>query len=287
MRVDGFKLRRADFYPKSPLAGKRNFKRVLRIERDGSVTGRVFLDVPDPSHREYLICIHYLRHLARNLLASDVGVNIKSRNNPWDFELELSTGDDFNVEITSIADNEHHFEVNKREERLTSITTLQSIKLRDLRKLQWLFPDESIGRLLIEHEEAGLSPDESVPNPYSHQRDRILVGRLREPTNKLEKLLERAVDKKVAKRHSGKGKTALIIDNRTSAFDIPDYRSAAEKLRSYLETVPFPEIWFYTGFCSDDDGSNAEFSFAPLKLCDERLEQWEQFLSGQNVSSDG
>jgi hypothetical protein len=53
--------RRAAFFPVSPLNDKRNFKRLLRIERDGSIVERVFLDVPDPSLRELLICLHYLR----------------------------------------------------------------------------------------------------------------------------------------------------------------------------------------------------------------------------------
>lgn len=58
----------------------------------------------------------------------------------------------------------------------------------------------------------------------------------------------------------------IIIDNRTGAFDVPDYQAAARSLEPFLESTPFPEIWFYTGHCSDDDGNRAEFSFAPLKV---------------------
>jgi hypothetical protein len=38
--------------------------------------------------------------------------------------------------------------------------------------------------------------------------------------------------------------------------------------------MPFPEIWVYTGYCSNDDGTNAEFSLLALKttqLAQERM----------------
>lgn len=87
--------RQSSFYPVSRLDNKNNYKRFSRIERDGSIVERVFLDVPDPSERERLICMHYLRHITRHFLKEDVGVNILTRDNPWDFSLELSTGEFF------------------------------------------------------------------------------------------------------------------------------------------------------------------------------------------------
>jgi hypothetical protein len=281
------KPQHAVFYPVSPLQGKMNFKRVLRIERDGSITARVFLDIGDPSHREFLICMHYLRHLARILLNADIGMNILDRDNPWDFRLGLSTGDAFNVEITAVADNEHQFEINKREERLAQLSESSTIRLLDLRKLESLFPDQSVATQIAEHDTNGVSPDDLVANPFAQESERILISHLPEPFHSLEALIRSAVDKKASKNHQGKEETVLIIDNRTSAFDMPEYRSAAGALESYFEALPFPEIWFYTGYCSDDDGSNAEFSFAPLKLTGDRQKQFEAFLSRSEIDSKG
>lgn len=111
-------IRRSEFYPIGSLEDKRNFKRFFRIETDGTICESVHLDVPDVAHREQLICLHYLRHLVRHFIGAATGVNITGRDCPWDFRIQLSTGDQFYVEVTSIADSPQHFEINKREERL-------------------------------------------------------------------------------------------------------------------------------------------------------------------------
>ena len=88
--------------------------------------------------------------------------------------------------------------------------------------------------------------------------------------------------KKIDKKHQDKEQTVLIIDNRTAAFDVPDYRAAAELLQPFLDTAPFPEIWFYTGYCSDDDGNRVEFSFGPLKITSEQEPILEEMASRSN-----
>ena len=71
------------------------------------------------------------------------------------------------------------------------------------------------------------------------------------------------------KKHGEKDKTIIIIiDNRTSSFSKNDYLNAYKKLYEILQCFQFLEIWFYTGYYSDLDGSNAEFSFSPLKITD-------------------
>ena len=87
-----------------------------------------------------------------------------------------------------------------------------------------------------------------------------------ETNESLKNIIENVIQKKEKKNHSEKETTVLVIDNRTSAFEISDFHVAARELSVYCESLPFPEIWFYTGYCSDNDGSNAEFSFAPIKV---------------------
>lgn len=103
----------------------------------------------------------------------------------------------------------------------------------------------------------------------------------------LEELIKSAIVKKERKRHLNKEKTVLVIDNRTSLFEISDYVHAAESLSEYCDSLPFPEIWFYTGYCSDSDGNNAEFSFAPLKLNDMQIMDWESITSSKKSDGDG
>ena len=47
MDLGNIKTIKTGFHPTGSLDGKQNYKKLLRIERDGSVVERIFLDVPD------------------------------------------------------------------------------------------------------------------------------------------------------------------------------------------------------------------------------------------------
>lgn len=272
-------VKKADFFPVSSLDDKRNYKRYFYIRPNGSILERIHLDVPDPAHREQLICIHYLLHLSHHFLGSSVGVNILGRDDPWDFTIELSSGDLFFVEITSIADSAGLFEFNTREERFARWVGQKMIPLHELRKLAHLFP---AGNLQAEAARfQGRDDSDLVPNPLVDEEKSLFVGRLPEPTMRLSDLIRSAIEKKTSKPHVGKERAVLILDNRTGLFDMEDYRTAVDGLGSLLEGLPFREVWFYTGYCSDDDGNNAEFSFSPLKITPDQIE----VLEGMEVDS--
>jgi len=151
--------------PRETLEGRRNYKRFFVIARDGTVTERVGLHITDMRKRERVICQHYLMMLVRQVLKEEVGVRIVGRDAPWDFQLELSTGAAFGVEIVSIADNQHHFTVNRREERRDALAQQPRITFRQLRKLAQQFPDPTLDQLLAEIARAGKDPDDLIDNP--------------------------------------------------------------------------------------------------------------------------
>lgn len=71
----------------------------------------------------------------------------------------------------------------------------------------------------------------------------------------------------------------LIIDNRTSYFDIDHLQQIIPLLEEARFANEFSEVWFYTGFYSDNDGNRAEYSFCPLKLPHEigaKFDKWVQ-----------
>lgn len=274
---------RSDFYPVGSLDDKRNYKRFYRIETDGSIRESVHLDVSDASHREHLICVHYLRFLVRHFLRADIGVNMLGRDCPWDFKLQLSTGAEFYLEVTSIADSREHFEINKREERFTRWVGEELIPLHEVKKLADLFPTEELSRLASNYSLERRAGSDLVPNPLRDARQRVFLSSMLRTEQSLADEIQAVIGKKLRKKHPDKIATVLIIDNRTSAFDISDYRSAAVELESFLTAVPFPEVWFYTGYYSDDDGNRAEFSFAPLKVTAEQT----KVLSSLNVNPKG
>lgn len=282
------KLHRSDFYPIESLEGKRNYKQCFRIERDGTIRETVHLEVTEAARRESIICRHYLRHLVRHFFNESIGVNILGRDCPWDFKLQFSTERVLFVEITSIANEEKHFTINKREERFKKWTAEERIPLYELRKIAHLFPDKHLENIIRGFEQAGVSDSKLVVNPIIQSEPVMFLSTLNEKKESLAKCIRLAVEQKVNKSHAGKESTVLIIDNRASVYDLHDYQSAAEELKPILDGFPFPEIWFYTGYFSDDDGNNAEFSFAPLKATSAQTEIMRQLSvnsKGQHIWS--
>jgi hypothetical protein len=281
------KIKKSSFYPVSSLDGKNNFKEFKRIERDGSIIERVFLDISDPSKREEIICLHYLRHIGRHFYDESFGVNILSRDCPWDFKVELSLGHTFNLEITSIADMNEHFIINKREERFNQWKYEHEIPLHELDKLNRLFPNDTTKRIIDSLYASGKSENDMVKNPIKGCETNLFLSNMPETNESLKNIIENVIQKKEEKNHSEKETTVLVIDNRTSIFELSDFHVAARELSVYCESLPFPEIWFYTGYCSDNDGNNAEFSFAPIKVTNPQEVILEKMAGSGSVDTSG
>jgi len=78
----------------------------------------------------------------------------------------------------------------------------------------------------------------------------------------------------------------LVIDNRASTFDISDYHIAGNRFDELSNDNKFRDIWFYTGFYSDDDGSNAEWSVCPILLSEETNRKMEHIQSKADITPD-
>jgi|GEM_PF-1357783 predicted lactoylglutathione lyase len=258
--------RKNTFQPKQSLEGKSNYKKYYRVELDGTVRERIFLNVPDIAQREEIICLHYLQFLVQNFLVQDVGINFVSRDNPWDFGVELSNGLAFNVEITSIAENAWSYEKMKREELYEQAVAKYKIKSEMFRKICRWFGHKKL-------EEECVKTSELIDNPLFGEGARIFTSSSKKEVDSLAVLIQEAIERKNSKKHNDKEKTILIIDNRTSRFEVEDFFKAMDELGDKLILNPFPEIYFYTGYYSDNDGNKAEYSFAPIKM---PYEKWKR-----------
>lgn len=253
------------FSPIDESVERKNCKKTIVIDRDGKATERVRLSISDPKRREELILRHYIRHRANAFHSLPIGVNIWGRDNPWDFDVELSDETRFFVEITALGDSEFQFEREKREERLANESMKSEIRLGDLRKVHKMFLLDGVDDLIkgFAKEPAGLR----VANPlYGEPSKRLITGLIVRPDGRLADKIVIAIDAKIAKKHDGKEKTVLILDYRTNFPTKEGLLEAMAELPDYFAACPFPEIWLYHGYFSDDEGNNAEFSFAPLKL---------------------
>jgi hypothetical protein len=280
-------IRKSSFYPVGSLEGKSNFKKYLTIQNDGSITENVLLNVNKPSEREKIICLHYMRHMTRNFYKKDIGVNILSRDCPWDFKLQFNTGEIVNVEITSVANMREHFILNKNEERFLQWKSKELIPLYELKKLNRLFPDPNINQTINSLERSGIRSDSKVENPLYKDNKMIFISKMPKSEISFAQIVQQAIDKKFQKSHLEKENTILIIDNRTCAFETSDYNELSKKISEYCSRLPFPEIWFYTGYYSDNNGSNAEFSFSPLKVTAKQSKMLEHLVNSYKTDGSG
>ena len=276
---------RKGFFPTSALEGMRNFNRIFRIERDGSVTECVHLWVPDQRLREQIICMHFLRNYVKRVIQEEIGVRFVRRDEPWDFEIEVSTGDAFNLKIVAIADSSQLFKNNKQEERVAAIAHLQTIPLRTIRKLNYYLPDGDVAEFIKECEKQKIDAGDEVKNPW-FEKPTLFISRNPMTEKKLSDLINQAIDLKVGKLHSDKERTILVIDNRTSGFGVDDYFEAVADLQGSIGATPFREIWFYTGYYSDDDGGNSECAWSVLFARPETLAKIEAAVRNEGLQPD-
>lgn len=276
---------RAKLNPFSPIdqtVQRHNCKTRLLIDRDGSVIEHVALQVADPAHREQLILQHYLRHYAFSFAGVPLGVNIWSRDDPWDFDVGLSDGSRFFVEITAIADSQFQFERDKREERLLRDSPKRELPLRDVKKLAEMFPSEELDAYITSH--AKTPNGTSVTNPFfGDASTRLMLGVYQRPQERLAGQIFEAINRKAVKRHAGKDNTVLILDYRSNFQSSEELAVARDELTNYLACSPFPEILLYVGYFSDDSGNNAEFSFVPLKIGPARAAKLAELIEAKGL----
>lgn len=264
------KIKKSSFHPVESLENKPNYKTYYRIESDGTILERVFLDIPDPSDREQVILLHYLQNYSKIFERKPIKFTVISRDKPWDFKLEIETIGIINLEITSIADDQSRFEKVKKEERLTSKSFEEKIPLYELEKLNNIFFKKEIEEIILLHKESKVSKEELVDNPYRRYSTNTFFSEASPEKIPLVAIIREAIEKKHAKNHSEKENTVLLIDNRTLNYEMVDLEEATRDLEEFFTLSPFKEIWFYTGYYSELDGSNYEFSLAPLKTTNEQ-----------------
>ena len=166
------------------------------------------------------------------------------------------------------AQGARHFQKQKREERFTALAQKEKIALWELKKAHTWFGGEDLHAAILAAEEEGVPKNEKVENPFFGRDKVMFLSDTKIEDEPLAELIRRAVADKQNKRHEGKDKTVLIIDNRTTRFEPLDLQEALAEVDAELRATDFPEIYFYTGYYADNDGLNAEYSFAAAKLPD-------------------
>ena len=123
-----------------------------------------------------MICLHFLKSRVQIFYEEIIGVNILSRDDPWDFKVELSTNEIFNIEITSIADNSYLFKKYTREETFIHDRFNEYIPLYELIKLNKAFPQDATTNLIKSYLLKNTPKKELVKNPIYNCQHRFKIA---------------------------------------------------------------------------------------------------------------
>lgn len=257
------------FEPRKELQDKHNFCRHVFIERDGSVREVVRLNVLDDRAREEIIAFHFCQQYAEIYYAdSDEQPQfyVVSRDEPWDLQYVLHDGNTFNLEICRIADRAL-LKAIKAENDCMLLLRKRVLRGFEVNKIEKHFPGT-----LPREISAAAQKGSGKRRDYRIETEKAdLKFFLRPPMNPridLKEALVSAIQKKVSKKHRDKDETILVLDNLTTHASPDDFFDTLEAIKAEIDMTPFPSIWLYTGYYSDDDGSNCEFSIVPLKADD-------------------
>lgn len=255
--------------PKLDLEGKQNFTRHAFIDEDGGIREVVRMNVLDDRHREDIVAFHFSRQYAEIHYRNQIDppqFYIVGRDCPWDFEYVMHDGATFYLEICRIAEKKL-LQLMRAENDCVTLLHQKELRGYEVLKVEKHFPGTIPAEIV-----------ESIKTKSDKQRlfalgdeDRVPQLFLRPPLNPhidLELEIKTAIQKKAAKRHRGKERTILVLDNLTTHREPDDIFNAVEILQDFLEDCPFPSIWIYTGYYSDDQGFDCEYSLTPIKLGD-------------------
>lgn len=261
------------FSPKTDVTDKANCGVHIFIEPDGSVTQVVRLNVLNDRHREDILGFHFSQQYAElhyREIEEKPQFYLVGRDCPWDFEYVLHDGTTFFLEICRIADI-GLLKATKAENDIISLLQKDNLRGYEILKIERHFPGLLSGELV---KSVQTKVDKQKVYRVGEQgfNPRIFLRPTMMPRVNLVDEIRTAVSKKVAKPHKGKESTILLLDNLTTHADPTHFFEAVDTLHDYLDEVPFASIWVYTGYYSDDDGHDCEFSLLPIKLSDREIE---------------
>ncbi|GLO73943.1 hypothetical protein MACH18_10230 [Phaeobacter italicus] len=260
------------FSPRADLQKKRNFTAHTFFSPDGSIRQAIRLNVLDDREREEIIAFHFAQQYAKiNYPETPTPPHfyITKRDDPWDFEYVMHDGTTFNLEICRVADTAL-LRAIKLENDCRKLLHKGWLKGFEISKIEKAFP----GTLPFNLTESANQRENKKKLFYIAAEFRDPRIFLRPPLNPhidLKRAIYTAIAKKNAKRHKGKEDTILVLDNLTTLDEPDDFFAAAEEIYEFILASPFQSIWLYTGYYSDSNGYDCEFSIIPLKASDEAM----------------
>jgi hypothetical protein len=259
----------APFKPDQDPAEKNNFSRHFFIDPDGKVTEVIRLNVLDDRMREEIVAYHFCQQFAKlrySVRVEQPQFYVVGRDCPWDFQYVMHDGHTFFLEICRVAD-ENLLRAIRAENDFQSLIMKDQLRGFEIIKIERNFPGTFDPDLV-----KSISTRDAKQKLYDIQRSvqsqKLFLRPTMWPHLNLAEALKTAIRKKMKKRHANKADTTIVIDNLTTHSSPSDFHNAAEEIQEFLRDSPFESIWIYTGYYSDTDGGNCEYTLLPIKLND-------------------
>jgi hypothetical protein len=260
------------FEPKEVLEGKSNYGVHVFVDRDGSISEIVRLNILNDRDREEIIGFHYAQQHAKIHYSNQLEkphFYVVGRDNPWDFEYLMHDGSTFFLEVCRVAD-EDLLKAIKIENDVTLLLTKPTLYGFEIQKIERHFPG-TVPMEIVNQVVTKADTKRKFDWDNSSGPPKLFIRPTMSPQLDLRKELEKALLKKASKNHAGKERTVIILDNLTTHSGPRDFFDALDQMGEFLENLPFKSVWFYTGYYSGDDGYNCEFSLIPMKLPHDEL----------------
>ena len=258
VKLNAWANSKIDFVPRSPVDGQDNHKTTFIVFPNGSARPVVRLLADGARQREGIIIQHYLRFFAKYVENAEIGVDFVGRDEPWDATIQINKRQQFNLEITALAEDANSYAVNAKDQEYKGLAKKDVVSSAELKKVEKWFGKEA-------------APDKTevtsaFGNPLTPTEERIVISVARPPIETWSDIIINLITKKSQKSHPRKESTAIIIDNQAILLTKAELLELREEITTRLQDQVFPEIFFYTGFFGDLDGTNASFSIIPLKI---------------------
>ena len=260
------------FSPHADLTEKTNYSRHVFIDRDGKAFEVVRLNILDDRHREDIIGFHFAQQYAEifyGRLEEQPQFYVVGRDNPWDIEYVMHDGSTFCLEICRIADREL-LKAIRIENDVSLLMRKSKLKGFEIQKIEKHFPG-ALPSDLVSKIETKADKQREFPVDVGEQ-PRLFIRPPMNPRLNLKREVEIALKKKARKKHPGKERTVIVLDNLTTHSEPNEFLRVTEELAEFLDQLPFPSVWVYTGYYSRDDGYDCEYTMIPLKLSEPEKE---------------
>lgn len=264
----------------------KNYRRWLTIERDGTSKEKLILSLQDKRRREEIIAYHFQKFY-QDAYSVTLPSSVIERDNPHDFTFANVNNQKLYLEIVSVGDTSEGFRKHSHHAKLEEL--LKDEPLSIIAAIPWNSRKKDIETAV---EDMKIRPpiNDFVNGPVGVFNERLtaqkpIIRRFAATQKKrifltdgvndpIVKIINASIKNKEAMPYKNIDDMTLIVDDQLIMYDRKDIARAQIDLVFANKKSSFKEIFLYSGYYTNEDGNNAEFTIWPIKCAHDPAIQW-------------